>query len=144
MMQPMGDYTPERLRTNRALLFGGGALFLGAYGTSAAVGLANERPADERLVVPVVGPWLDLGARQCDRTACVHEGLSKASLIASGALQGAGLVAMVCSLFVGERRPPVGRPGERHRAAAYHARFAPSAFEVGSGGRGGIALVGTF
>lgn len=45
---PMGDFTPEHMRPERRLLFGGGALLLGAYGTSALIGAANERKADER------------------------------------------------------------------------------------------------
>jgi hypothetical protein len=145
MMQPMGDYTSERLGTNgRALLFGGGMLLIGSYGTSALVGVANERKADEKLIIPIVGPWLNLGDRQCDRLACGREDLSKAALIASGILQGVGFIGMVGSLFVAERPRRPDRAGARRVAAAPRVVVTPAPFAGGPAGRYGLALVGTF
>ncbi|HEU4404473.1 MAG TPA: hypothetical protein VFS43_04190 [Polyangiaceae bacterium] len=139
MMQPMGDYTPEHMRPNRLLLFGSGTLLLGAYSTSALVGIVNEREADARLSVPIAGPWLDLADRQCDRTPCANEGLSKAALIASGVLQGVGLVGVITSFLVPERRTQVARA-----AVAPRLRVAPAPLGGGRGGSYGLALVGTF
>jgi hypothetical protein len=139
------SYGYEQTRPNRPLLVTGGSLLIGSYATSAIVGLANDREADERLAIPVVGPWLDLADRQCDAQPCNHEGWSKAALITSGVLQGAGLVGVISSFFVPEERLRLWGGAPRARAAtAPTLRVVPSPAAAGRGSGGGLALVGTF
>lgn len=87
---------------NRPLLITGLVVFGGTYGASAIVGAASNREADEKLFIPVVGPWLDLKDRDCDADPCSHETLNKTLLIGSGALQGLGALSMVLSLVIPE------------------------------------------
>jgi hypothetical protein len=87
---------------NRALLYTGVGLFVGAYGTSAIVAAQSDRDADKKLYWPLAGPWLDLGNRQCDVLACDHGTRDKALLIVDGIAQGAGAFLMVSSIFVAE------------------------------------------
>ena len=85
---------------NVPLLVTGLVLFGGSYGASAIVGAASDRKADDKLFIPVVGPWLDLHQRDCDANPCSHEGLNKALLIGDGVLQGVGALGMVLSLVI--------------------------------------------
>jgi hypothetical protein len=145
-LPPVGQYTPystEMVRPNRALLIGGGALFLGAYGTSAIIGVRNDREADEKLAIPVVGPWLDLNHRQCSQMPCEHETANKAALIASGALQGLGLVSVISSFFVTERHTHYGSAGPTHVAAKPHVNITPAQLGT-SRSNYGLAVIGTF
>jgi hypothetical protein len=87
---------------NRPLLITGLVLFGGTYGASAIVGAASNREADEKLFIPVVGPWLDLHERDCDADPCDRETMNKTLLIGSGALQGIGAVSMLLSLMIPE------------------------------------------
>ncbi len=94
----------EHIWPNRPLLITGLVVLGGSYGASAIVGAASSREADDKLFVPVVGPWLDLKERDCDVNACSHESLNKALLIGSGALQGIGAFSVVLSLVIPESR----------------------------------------
>lgn len=86
---------------NRPLLFTGGALLLGSYGASVIVGAISDTKADDKLFIPVVGPWLDMGARECGFGDCgAREDVNNAFLVASGVAQGVGLGLAVASLFV--------------------------------------------
>lgn len=87
---------------NRPMLITGLVVLGGTYGASAIVGAASDRKADDRLFIPVVGPWLDLKDRDCDVNACSHETLNKALLIGDGALQGLGAITLVLSLVIPE------------------------------------------
>jgi hypothetical protein len=87
---------------NRPMLITGLVVLGGTYGASAIVGAASDRKADDRLFIPVVGPWLDLKDRDCDVNACSHETLNKALLIGDGALQGLGAISLVLSLVIPE------------------------------------------
>lgn len=92
----------ERSWPNRPMLITGGVLFGGTYAASVIVGAASDREADEKLYLPVVGPWLDLRERDCDVNECNNETLNKALLITDGALQGVGVLAIVLSLVIPE------------------------------------------
>jgi hypothetical protein len=76
----------------------------GTYGASAIVGAASNRKADDKLFIPVVGPWLDLKNRDCDRNNCGNDTFNKALLIGDGALQGIGALTLVLSFVVPESR----------------------------------------
>jgi hypothetical protein len=140
-------YGYEQTRPNRPLLITGTSLLVGSYATSAIIGMVNDREADERLAIPVVGPWLDLADRDCNVQPCDNETWSKVALISSGILQGAGLIGVVSSFFVPEERFRIwGGGGSGARAGVASApsiRLMPSPVAVGRGGSG-FALVGTF
>lgn len=92
----------ERTWPNRPLLITGTVLLVGTYGASAIVAAASDRKADDKLFIPVVGPWLDLKNRDCEVNACGDDTLNKALIIGSGALQGAGAVMMLLGLVIPE------------------------------------------
>ncbi len=127
---------------NRVLLVGGGALFAGSYLTSAIIGAANDRDADNRLLIPVVGPWANLADRQCDERPCDQKLLSAALLVTSGVLQAGGLAAAIASFFVPESETPV--PGVvSPRAAKPTVQVLPMAMgRMGDGA--GLGAVGRF
>lgn len=103
----LNDAHPEEVEhtwPNRPLLITGSVLLVGSYGASAIVAAASDRKADDKLFIPVVGPWLDLKDRDCDVNRCSHETLNKALLIGDGALQGAGALMMLLSLAIPESK----------------------------------------
>src|SRR5262249_23148051 len=56
---------------NPALLGGGlGTIVLG-YTPAMIVGIVSDHKGDDKLFIPVVGPWLDLGQRGCSGTTVV-------------------------------------------------------------------------
>ncbi len=103
---PQSDVVAHRW-PNRPLLITGGIALVGAYGASAIVGAESNRKGDDRLFLPVVGPWFDLKDRDCGAKACSSDTFNKALLIGDGALQGIGAIAVLLSLVIPE---PVKRP----------------------------------
>ncbi len=74
---------------------------LGAsYGASVIVAAESDRKADDKLNIPVAGPWIDLHDRDCGATPCAHKNWDKALLIGDGVLQGVGALGLVLSLVV--------------------------------------------
>jgi hypothetical protein len=96
-----GEFAPHR-----PLLITGSALLLGGYAASTVVATVSDLPADDRLYIPIVGPFLDVANRPCDigSSSCSNEeDLNKASIIGLGLAQGAGLGLTIASFFVKER-----------------------------------------
>ena len=87
---------------NRPMLVTGVVVLGGTYAASAIVAAASDRKADNKLYLPVVGPWLDLKHRDCEVNDCGNDTFNKALLIGDGALQGIGAVTMVLSLVIPE------------------------------------------
>ncbi len=87
---------------NRPMLITGAVVLGGTYGASVIVGALSDREADEKLFLPVVGPWMDLKARDCDVNDCGNDTFNKALLITDGALQGLGALSLVLSLVIPE------------------------------------------
>ena len=86
--------------TYNAPVFTTGALvFAASYGTSVIVAAASDGSrGNDRLYVPVVGPWLALNDRgSCDitKSSCDHETTAKVLLIADGVFQAAGIIGMI-------------------------------------------------
>jgi hypothetical protein len=89
-----------RVRTfpNRPLLVTGSVLLGGAY-LPALVGAAvSDRRGDDKMFIPVAGPWLTL-THGDDET-----GGQKALLVADGAVQGLGALMMLAGLVIPETR----------------------------------------
>ena len=85
-------------------LLAGGVLTLGVgYGTSLVVAATSERPSDGFLYVPVVGPWMDLGTRDCRNIPCdVSEAGNRVLLVANGILQAGGVLQILGSFLLPE------------------------------------------
>jgi hypothetical protein len=123
---------------NRRLLTTGTILFLGGYVPSVVVGAESSRPSDNpSLFIPVAGPWIDIGERDCGGPhPCAGESGSVALLVADGVVQGLGALAILSSFVIHERR---GRNwiiigNDKVQAA-------PTTFGRGSAG---FAAMGTF
>jgi hypothetical protein len=56
---------------------------------------------DSNLLIPVIGPWLNLSDRRCD--GCDAETGNIAMIIGSGVLQGVGASMMIMSFFIPEK-----------------------------------------
>jgi hypothetical protein len=90
---------------NRRLLTTGLVLFGGSYIPAIAVGAESARPSDNpNLFIPVAGPWIDLGERDCSGShPCSGDAGNKALLIIDGIGQGLGALAILSSFVVHER-----------------------------------------
>ena len=79
-------------------LFTSGLTTLGLSYTPALVtAVISPRDADRFLYAPVVGPWLDLAARDC--SGCDHEKVNKALLVVDGVFQAIGTLQVLGSLM---------------------------------------------
>lgn len=89
---------------NRVLLGTGLGLFGAAYIPSVVVAGTSNRSEDQRLYIPVAGPWLDLAQRPgCGGgpvASCNFETGNKVLLSVDGVAQGLGALATVVSFFV--------------------------------------------
>jgi hypothetical protein len=106
---------------NMTLLGTGIATFVVGYGPAVAVGVTSDHDGDGYLLIPVAGPWLDLGNRECDGPTivapdgpyeletgriCGTSTFEDAALIASGVLQGFGALQIMGAFFVSQKRMP--------------------------------------
>jgi hypothetical protein len=128
------ERTTER-RPNRTLLSTGIGLFVASYGASVVAGAVSDRAADQKLFIPVVGPWLDLGERGCDERECgSREDVYEAMIITSGIAQGAAVLLGIGSLVI-----PETTTTER-AAAKPEVKVSPVSFGAGAG----LGAVGRF
>jgi hypothetical protein len=105
-MAPEPVISPETTtnsRPNRPLLITGLVLLGGTYGASAIVAGTSNRPEDEKLFYPVVGPWMDLYDRDCNLNPCSNKTLNQALLVGDGIVQGLGALGLVLSFIVPEK-----------------------------------------
>ena len=140
---PPGSDTSERTiehRPNRTLLSTGVGIFVVSYGASAVAGAISDRDSDKNLFIPVVGPWIDLGDRNCSNAEpCGNrEVINKAMIITSGVVQGAGVLMALGSLII----PETTTVTEKRTTAKNKpsVTVAPVSFRAG----GGIGAVGRF
>jgi hypothetical protein len=95
---------------NRAILAGGLIAFAGAYAPSVVVAAANGNSFDNRLYIPIAGPWLDLAQRPgCagSQFNCSRESGFAGLLIVDGVVQALGALATGLAFVVPERRTRV-------------------------------------
>jgi hypothetical protein len=140
---PSSDrYTEREIahRPNRVLLSTGTGLFVLSYGGSVIAGAVSDREEDKRLFIPVVGPWLNLGQRDCGAaTPCGgNEDLAKAMIVTSGVVQGAGILMALGSFFI----PETTTVTERTQTAKTKptVKVLPVSFAAGAG----VGAVGRF
>jgi hypothetical protein len=80
------------------LLLSGLVGFGASYGAAVIVAASSDHQGDNRLYVPVLGPWLDIGDRgSCpvSNSKCDNETTNKVLLVADGVIQGASALAIV-------------------------------------------------
>jgi hypothetical protein len=139
---PPGERFAERTierSPNRPLLGTGTGLFLMSYAPAAVIGAMSSRDDDRRLLIPVAGPWMDLEQRQCGaRNRCPpDEDMNKALLVASGIVQGAGVLMILGGLIV----PETTTVQERERLAKKPSvKFLPVSLGAGAG----VGAIGRF
>ena len=133
VQQPRESY--EVYDAWNAPVFATGALvFAGAYGASAIVASTSDRPAADRLYVPVVGPWLalnDWGDCPIAEPRCDETTTDKVLLVADGVFQAAGIITMVTGLL-----SPTSH-------TVYTSRTAEKNYKITPTGRG-VAVIGRF
>src|SRR6476469_770537 len=100
---------------NRLLLIGGATVFGVTYVSSVLVGITSDRDSDKNLFIPIAGPWIALGSRDCDVDACNAKVVTGALLVADGLLQTAGAFTVAAAFFIPERATPftLGSAGNR-------------------------------
>ncbi|MBS1118977.1 MAG: hypothetical protein H6Q90_1205 [Deltaproteobacteria bacterium] len=130
---------------NAPVFMAGALIFATAYGGS-VVGAAASSQEDldrgnDRLYVPVVGPWLalnDRGSCPITRHACDHETTLKVLYVADGVFQGAGVLTMLAGLLT----PAQHRVDLRTTARDKKLHVTPTA--VGLHSDPGVAVFGRF
>lgn len=127
--------TEEKMGPNRGLLFGGIALFGVSYGAAAVAAASSDLDANQRMWVPVAGPWMALADRPSCET-CSEEYLDRVLIVTDGVVQGIGALLVVGSFLNPEKRS-VTRVG-----SARAPRLRISA--ITGRDRLGLAAVGTF
>jgi hypothetical protein len=120
---PVGAEKTEFVVPNPVLLGAGGIAFLGGYVPSIVVAASSDHDGDKWLYVPVAGPWVDWATRGCgsgdNPATCGVTGFDRIGLIASGTVQALGVLAMLGSFTMPQKRV-VTTTGEIH--------FAPASF----------------
>jgi hypothetical protein len=104
------QHAVERVQSTgpHTLMFRSGVVTLAAsYVPVVVVAGFSDVPADQRLYIPVAGPWMDFAERDCP--TCRHETLNKVLLVTDGIFQGLGALDIVGSFFVIEERTYVAR-----------------------------------
>ena len=125
---------------NRGLLASGLFLFGVSYTASAIIAGSSPHPGDDRLYVPVAGPWMDLANRpECVATgmnSCDTETSNRVLLVFDGVFQGLGALALLSSFFV-----PETTTHSATEEAKPHVHITPTTY-----GRAapGVSVFGTF
>lgn len=134
VVSPSVATTVETTSPNTPVIASGVVTFGLAYGIAVGVAATSDNSADQRLYVPVVGPWLDLADRptcpienqQCDKTTT-----QKILIGADGVFQAVGIVVAIYGIMT----------PRRHVVDSRRVQVVP----VGMGGGGhGLALTGAF
>lgn len=115
---------------NAPLFTGGVVLFGAAYGGAVIAASQSDNEHDDRLYVPLIGPWLDLADRgDCDvqNESCDDETTTKVLLVADGIFQAGGAALMVGSFLF---------PKTVHESAPITAMRHIKPVRVGTAGRG--------
>jgi hypothetical protein len=131
---------------NPTLLGSGVSTLVVGYAPAVVIGIVSDHKGDNKLFIPVAGPWLNLGTRGCsgatlsssnepfqvsDGKSCGTSGIERAALITDGVVQGIGALEILSSLFVPQRRSiVVGSEGSS---------FSVSPTSFGGHGAGAVA-----
>lgn len=139
-----GSYT----RPNRPLIVASVALLAISYTPAVVVAATSPHVGDNRLFIPVAGPWMDLAQRpKCGdgegRTGCRNEFFNDAALILTGVAHAAGVIGLVTAFFAPEERSVSVVTGSNAPPAKHFSiHFTPTT--VGRSAAPGLAAVGTW
>lgn len=136
----IGTYQEERPNVG---LISTGIVTLGlSYGASTIVAATSKNPADQRLYIPVAGPWMNLAERApCHGRNCgSSEGTYKALLVADGIFQGLGALEILGGLLTSETRT-VATAQRKSAPTSAEVHVSPARFGQGAYG---ISAYGTF
>jgi hypothetical protein len=90
---------------NRSLLRSGVFTLGASYIPALVVAIESDRPSDDHLYAPIVGPWLDLANRGDDcEGGCGKETVNKVLLVTDGVFQGIGALQILGSFIFPETR----------------------------------------
>jgi hypothetical protein len=128
------------------MLIAGAAAVALPYLAGVIVAAQSDLPQDNRLYIPVVGPWLDLAQRPCSFSGCATTGDKVASsfLIASGVAQGGGVLIALASLVTPEKTVEKTTAQERAHRAALARKPEVHIAPVSYSGGGGLVAAGRF
>jgi hypothetical protein len=128
----------HEVRPNRPMLVSGLTLLVAPYVAGVIVASTNDLHADNKLYIPVVGPWLDLSERPCSfgSDCSTSDNIGSALLIGSGVAQGLGVILTAASFVTPERHMTTSPVA----AQKPHVSFSPVSYRRG----GGVSAVGTF
>jgi hypothetical protein len=98
VVPPAREAVTETDTGPNALLMSGLVGFGASYGAAVIVAASSDHQGDNRLYVPILGPWLDIADRgDCPvkNSACDNETTNKVLLVADGVIQGVSALAIV-------------------------------------------------
>ncbi len=132
-------------RPNRPMLVTGSAILIGTYAGTAIQGAVSDTSADRNNLIPIAGPWINMGERQCQLGDCdTREDLHNVLLIGSGVGQAVGLGLTIASLFVSEDRDEYAKARRTPQVAKVKVpELHVLPVSMGRGGAG-LGAVGTF
>jgi hypothetical protein len=120
-------------------LVSSGLVTLGlGYGAAVIVAATSSHAGDNRLYVPILGPWLDLGDRgSCPVAAhaCDHETTNKLLIVGDGIVQAVGAATILAGLL---------SPGHTSIASTKTFSIAQIVPVTFGQGRPGLAAYGSF
>jgi hypothetical protein len=125
---------------NLVMLGVGVVSFAFSFGAAAVAGATSSYGSDRRLLVPVLGPWLDLAERAGCPTggpSCHAERTDRTSLVVDGAFQGLGALAIAAALAF-------AWPGDARVVSVGTAGHEVAIAPVGYPGGAGLAASGTY
>lgn len=137
IIPPDDDDTGEVTRTNTAPILTGAVTFGLSYGAAVMVAATTDSDANDRLYVPLLGPWLAMADRpDCpvEDESCDSETTKKILLGVDGVFQAAGAISLVYGLLTPRRYT-------RTTVAGREVEFVPVSMQ---GGGKGFGLTGTF
>jgi hypothetical protein len=142
---PVETVTTRSTEPNRALLGTGLTVFAASYVPSVVVAATSPRSEDQKLYIPVAGPWLDLAQRPgCGGQAvgaCNFQTANKTLLTINGIAQGAGSLASLVSFFVPQQVKETTKTRQASAALRPTVHFTPT--QMGVDGAG-VSAFGTW
>jgi hypothetical protein len=118
---------------NERVIASGGVLLGLSWGVSIGVAAESSHKGDSHLYVPILGPWLDLGARGgCPPSgSCDTESTNKVLLVTGGVLEAVGALEIVGALLFPEPREAL-----KARPKAYPTTREENTTQEGQGDQG--------
>lgn len=137
---PPPEYQEVTDSYNAQMLMTGAFVFGASYGASLVVaGTSDGGRGNDRLYVPIAGPWLALHDRgPCDitKSSCNHETTAKVLLITDGVFQAVGILGMIDAVL----QPPTHRVLVRTAKLDTKVHMAPTMVH----GNPGLGVFGRF